>query len=180
VTAVSATTVTINATSVNTYISGGTVSSLSNVVNYVTGIATNVTFPKIIPAGNPISAQCVYYQLGIPRAILYYNNTLTLRAPPNTQYLIELNAYLTPAAFFNTDQAIPFGYMAEYIARGAARKILSDTGDWEQFNLYEPLFQEQESLVHIRSQRQWTSTRSQTIYSGQGFQNNYNNSSFGI
>ena len=151
-----------------------------NTINYVTGIATNVYFPKAVPSGYPISAQCVYYQLGIPRAVLFYNNCLTFRAPPNTQYLIELNAYLTPAAFFNTTQAIPFGYMAEYIARGAARKILSDTGDWEQFNAYEPLFKEQESLVHIRSQRQWTSTRTQTIYSAQGFPNTYNNSSFGV
>jgi hypothetical protein len=66
--------------------------------------------------------------------------------------------------------------MAEYIARGAARKLLSDTGDWEQFDRYEPLFREQENLVHIRSQRQWTSTRTETIYSrgsGQG-QQSYN------
>ena len=28
--------------------------------------------------------------------------------------------------------------MCEYIARGAARKILSDTGDIEQFQFYEP------------------------------------------
>jgi hypothetical protein len=146
----------------------------------LTGIATNVTFPKAIPAGMPINAQCVYYQQGIPRAILFYNNALTLRAPPNTQYLVELNAYLTPAAFFNTAGAIPFGYMSEYVARGAARKILSDTGDWDQFQAYEPLFREQESLVHIRSQRQWTATRSQTIYSQQSYGNTYNQSSMGV
>jgi len=51
---------------------------------------------------------------------------------------------LSPAAFLSTNQAAPFGYMCEYIARGAARKILSDTGDVEQFNFYEPLFMEQE------------------------------------
>lgn len=156
-------------------------STTQNTINYFTGIATNVYFPDVIPAGMQINAQCVYYQEGIPRACLYWNNTIILRAPPNTQYLVELDAYLTPAAFFNSSQAIPFGYMAEYIARGAARKILSDTGDWEQFQAYEPLFKEQESLVHIRSQRQWTATRTQTIYSDQGNgNNNYNNSSYGV
>jgi len=55
--------------------------------------------------------------------------------------------------------------MSEYIARGAARKILSDTGDFEQFNFYEPLFREQELLVWKRSQRQWTASRTPTIYS---------------
>ena len=65
----------------------------------------------------------------------------------------------------STENAIQFAYMSEYIARGAARKILSDTGDIEQFQFYEPLFEEQELLVWKRSQRQWTSTRTQTIYS---------------
>jgi hypothetical protein len=139
-----------------------------NTVNYQTGVI-NVEFPVAIPAGNPINVQCIFYQLGIPRGILYFNNTLTLRAPPNTQYLVELDAYLTPAAFLTTTAALPFAYMAEYIARGAARKILSDTGDWEQFQAYEPLFLEQESLVHIRSQRQFTATRTQTIYSQGSF-----------
>jgi len=153
-----------------------------NTINYLTGVATNVYFPQAIPSGTPISVQANFYQLGIPRSVLYYNNTLTFRAPPNTQYLVEMDAYLTPAAFLTQSQAVPFGYMSEYIARGAARKILSDTGDWDQFNFYEPLFHEQESLVHIRSQRQWTSTRNQTIYANQGnFGNyNYNQSSGGV
>lgn len=151
----------------NAPLSGG-YSTTSNTVNYATGVAT-VTFPVSIPSGTPINAQCYFYQQGIPRAILYYNNVITVRPPPNISYLVELEAYLSPAAFLTTGQAIPFGYMAEYIARGAARKILSDTGDIEQFSFYEPLFKEQETLVWKRSQRQFTSTRTQTIFSsGQG------------
>jgi hypothetical protein len=144
-----------------------------NTVNYFTGTVTNLYFPVSIPSGNNISVQCQYFQSGLPRSILFYNNTLTLRSPPDTQYLVELDAYLSPAAFLNTDAAIPFGYMSEYIARGAARKILSDTGDIEQFQFYEPFFREQELLVWKRSQRQWTSTRTETIYSrGNGMGNN--------
>ena len=141
-----------------------------NTINYLTGVV-NVTFPVNIPAGQNISAQCLFFQTGLPRAILYYNNVLTLRSPPDNQYLVEIDAYLTPAAFLMSDQAVPFGYMSEYIARGAARKILSDTGDIEQFQFYEPLFKEQELLVWKRSQRQWTASRTETIYS-QGFGQN--------
>lgn len=154
----------------NTPLAGG-YSTTSNTINYFSGIAT-VTFPQAIPGGTNITAQCLYYESGLPRAILSYDNTLTLRSPPDQQYLVQLTAYLSPAAFLNTNAAIPFGYMAEYIARGAARKILSDTGDVEQFQFYEPLFKEQELLVWKRSQRQWTATRTQTLYSqgfGQGF-----------
>lgn len=145
----------------------GTYSTTSNTINYFSGAAV-VSFPVAIPSGVNINAQCFYFQGGLPRGILFYNNTLTLRSPPDTQYLVELDAYLSPAAFLNTANAIPFGYMAEYIARGAARKMLSDTGDIEQFQFYEPLFREQELLVWKRSQRQFTSTRTQTLYS-QGF-----------
>lgn len=149
----------------------------SNTINYFTGVA-NVMFPVNIPQGNNINAQCFFFQSGLPRGFLFYNNTITLRAPPDIQYLVQMDAYLSPAAFLNTNAAIPFGYMAEYIARGAARKILSDTGDIEQFQFYESLFREQEMLVWKRSQRQWTSTRTESIYSqgfgqGAGFNNNY-------
>lgn len=142
----------------------GTYTTAANTINYLTG-EVNVLFPQIIPDGVNINVQVFLYQSGLPRSMLFYNNTITLRSPPAQQYLVELEAYLSPAAFLNTDLALPFGYMAEYIARGAARKILSDTGDVEQFMFYEPLFREQEMLVWKRSQRQWTATRTETIYS---------------
>lgn len=142
----------------------GGYSTTINTVNYLTGVV-NVTFPVNIPTGVNINAQCFFFQCGLPRGVLFNNNILTFRSPPDTSYLVELDAYLSPAAFLTTANAIPFGYMAEYIARGAARKILSDTGDAEQLQFYEPLFKEQEMLVWKRSQRQFTSTRTQTIYS---------------
>ena len=147
----------------NAALSGG-YSTTSNTINYFTG-QVNVTFPEVIPQGVEINAQCFLFQCGLPRGVLFNNNTLTFRSPPDQQYLIELDAYLSPAGFLATNQAITFAYMSEYIARGAARKILSDTGDIEQFNFYEPLFKEQETLVWKRSQRQFTSTRTPTIYS---------------
>jgi len=141
-----------------------------NTINYYTGIATNVYFPTAVPAGYPINVQCTYTTLGRPLSILYHNNIITLRTSPDTQYLVELDAYLSPAAFLSTGDALPFGYMAEYLARGAARKILADTGDVEQFQFYEPLFREQEILVWKRSQRQNTVNRVPTIYSqGHGY-----------
>lgn len=145
----------------------GGYSTTSNTVNYLTG-EVHVTFPVAIPVGNDINVSCYYFQTGLPRAILYYNNTITLRSPPAFQYVVELDAFLSPAAFMSSSQVLPFAYMAEYIARGAARKILADTGDVEQFQFYEPLFREQEMLVWKRSQRQFTATRTETIYS-QGF-----------
>lgn len=149
------------------YSLNGPYTPTENVVNYQNGIVY-VTFPTAIPDGQNINTQCYYFEAGLPRAILFYNNILTVRNPPDIQYLIELDAYLTPAAFLSTSQAVQFGYMSEYISRGAARKILADTGDWEQFDRYEQLFKEQETLVWKRSQRQFTATRTETIYSNSG------------
>ena len=165
-----------NGNSVLPATAGTNYSTTINTINYFTG-EVNVTFPVSIPAGVNINAQCFLFQCGLPRGVLFNNNTLTFRNPPDRQYLVELDAYLTPAGFLATNQAIQFGYMCEYIARGAARKILADTGDTEQFQFYEPLFIEQEQLVWKRSQRQFTATRTQTIYSqgaNQG-QSGYNN-----
>jgi len=154
---------------------GGLYSQTSNVINYTNG-QMNVTFSTSIPANTPINLQCLFFQQGIPRAILFYNNCLSIMPPPDTNYQIELNAYLSPAAFLTTSTAIPFAYMSEYIARGAARKILTDTGDVEQFQFYEPIFKEQRDLVWKRSQRIKTSQRTGTIFSefsSQSPSNNY-------
>lgn len=140
-------------------------STTQNVFNYFTGQVSNLYFPQAVPAGVNINAQAFLFQCGLPRGVLFWNNTLIFRSPPDQQYLIELDGYLSPAAYLTTSQAIQFGYMCEYIARGAARKMLADTGDIEQFQFYEPLFKEQETLVWKRSQRQFTASRTQTIYS---------------
>lgn len=142
----------------------GGYSNTLNTINYFTG-TTTLNLPNAPAAGADIVGQCYFFQSGLPRAMLFYNNTLTLRSPPDTNYRVDLDAYLSPAAFLSTGAAVPFGYMSEYIARGAARKIMADTGDVEQFQFYEPLFKEQEMLVWKRSQRQFTSSRTQTIYS---------------
>ncbi len=157
-------TIDVNSTSFGLYVSDGVLATFQNYVNYLTG-EINVVFPDSVPQGSNINVQCYYFQSGLPRGMLFYNNCLYLRNVPASQYLVELDAYLSPAAFLSTEKALPFGYMSEYIARGAARKILSDTGDIEQFNFYEPFFREQEMLVWKRSQRQWTATRTQSLYS---------------
>jgi hypothetical protein len=150
----------------------------TNSINYATG-EINVTFNQDIPAGMPINIHSYFVQQGIPRAILFYNNILTIRPPCDVSYLIEIEAYLTPAAFLSTSQSVPFAYMTEFIARGAARKLLSDTGDWEQFSAYEPLYLEQKMFVWKRSQRIQSTNRIPTIFSEFSSQSPSNNFSGG-
>jgi hypothetical protein len=133
-------------------------------VNYLTGVAQFFTLNPI-PTGNPISAQTSPYSPGMPRAMLFFNNIFKLYPVPSRAHKIQIDCFVTPQQFLNTDDAIPFAYMSEYLARGAARKILSDNGDYEQFQFYEPLFREQENNVLRRSSRQNATQRTPTIFS---------------
>lgn len=135
-------------------------------VNYITGDAT-FSFNENVPSTNNIETQVSPYSAGRPRICLFFNNTIKLYPVPDRAYKIQGDVYVTPAQFLATTDAIPFAYMAEYIARGAARKILSDTGDLDQFQFYEPLFREQENLVLRRTGRQNGTQRTPTIYSAQ-------------
>lgn len=135
-------------------------------VNYITG-AISVTFSSVIPATSEIHTQVIPYTAGRPQAVLFYDNIFTLRPVPDRPFRFQCDAYYTPAAFLNSTNATPFRWMAEYIARGAARKILNDFGDAEQQAFYEPMFKEQEAIVLRRSGRQNSVVRTATIFMGQ-------------
>ena len=145
----------------------------SGTVDYINGIAT-FEFISATVAGANIETQTSPFAPGFPRICLFFNNIFKLYPVPDRAYKIQVDAYITPIVFFNTGASIPFAYMSEYIARGAARKILSDTGDYDQFSFYEGLFREQEALVLRRTSRQNMTIRTPTIFSTQTSNNAYN------
>jgi hypothetical protein len=141
-------------------------------VNYITGVA-DVTFNSNTLAGSPITTLTSPYSPGTPRICLFFNNLIKLYPIPDRPYKIQFDAFITPAQFLNTGSSVTFAYMAEYLSRGAARKILSDNGDYDQFAFYEPLFKEQENLVLRRTSRQLTTQRTPTIFNQVNGQNPY-------
>jgi hypothetical protein len=135
-------------------------------VNYLTGICT-FSFNSVVAPNTDIYVQTVPYIPGVPRFCLFYNNTIKIFPIPRRSHTIKMDCFVTPAQFLSTTSAVPFAYMAEYIARGAARKLMTDTGDTEQLSIYEPYFQEQENFVLRRTERQNSTQRTPTIFSGQ-------------
>lgn len=135
-------------------------------VNYVTG-AIDVTFLYQIPDTSAINYQCIPYAPGRPQAVFFFDNTFSFRPIPDKPYLFQIDAYYNPAAFLSTENAVPYRFMTEYLARGTARKILQDYGDVEQLQLYEPMFREQETFVLRKTYRQISNTRVATIFQGQ-------------
>lgn len=146
-------------------------------VNYLTG-AISVTFSANVQAGYNIQVQTNPYSPGTPRICLFFNNIFKFRPIPDKVYKAQFDVYVTPSQFLNTSDAIPFAYMAEYLARGAARKALSDVADEEQIRFYEPFFREQENLVLRRTERIRSGQRTPTIFSSQTQTNPYIYTSF--
>lgn len=141
-------------------------------VDYINGTAS-FSFNENTLSGAPIYDQCSPFSAGFPRIMNFFNNIIKLYPIPDRAYKIVMDCFVTPSQFLQTTNAVPFSYMSEYIARGAARKILSDVGDVEQFAFYEPLFKESECLVLRRSSRQNATQRTPTIYSTQNQNNPY-------
>lgn len=135
-------------------------------VDYITG-DMGFSFPIAIPVDNPITVQTVPYTAGRPIAMLFFDNYLKFFPVPDRPWNIVFDVQITPTIFLSEDSAVPFIYMAEYLARGAARKLLSDQGDIDQLNIYEPFFREQETFVLRRTNRQQSVERTPTIFSSQ-------------
>lgn len=141
-------------------------------VDYMSGELI-FTFLNPVTLGLTIETQTSPFSSGRPRIALYFNQIFKVYPVPDRAYKIQVDAYVTPQVFFNSAASIPFAYMSEYIARGAARKILSDNGDYDQMQFYEPLFREQENLVLRKTSRQNAVPRTPTIFSSQTQSNSY-------
>jgi len=144
----------------------------SGLVDYQTG-ALSFTFNSAPALQTNIEVQTSPYSPGFPRICLFFNNTFKFYPVPSRSYKIQVDAYVTPTVFFNTAASVPFAYMSEYIARGAARKIMADTADMEQLQQMETFFMEQERLVLRRSDRQRAVMRTPTIFSEATNQNGW-------
>ena len=115
-------------------------------VNYVT-TAIDVTFPVAPAAGTMINVWAATYQVGRPNNLLFWNNEFTIRPVPDNVYMIELEAYQTPAQFMSTTDNPTLNQWAEYIAYGTARELLRERQDMEGVENLREGFERQESLV---------------------------------
>ena len=136
----------------------------NNTINYTTGKFT-VTFPFAPGNQVPINSQTVPSAVGIPQALLFYDNMFTIRPVPDQPYTINFEVFRRP---FSLDQiSNPNPALEEYwqlLALGAARKIFQDRMDVDSLARVEPEFREQMRLCLRRTIVQDTNERTATIY----------------
>jgi hypothetical protein len=115
-------------------------------VNYVTGLF-NITFPVAPAAGTQMTLWVSQYQPGRPYCMLFWNNEFTIRPVPTLIHKIEIETYLTPVQFMESNDSPILNQWAQYISYGTAREILRDRQDLEGVANLEEGFMRQEGLV---------------------------------
>lgn len=102
-----------------------------------------------------------------PTYVLYYNNELTFRGPPDQTYNIRISAYKIDYSFAggtNTNASsilanVPNAYLTRYLAYGAALDILSDFGEMDKYNEVFQVYRRYRGQVLARTWDQLNSQR---------------------
>lgn len=150
----------------------------TNYINYQTGQFV-VTFPYAPAAGQAINSQTVPTIPSRPFAMLFYNNTITLRPVPDQPYVINFEVDARPTQLFNLNSVPQLEELWQYIAYGTAKKIFEDKMDMESVAAILPEFDQQERMCLRRTLVQLANSRSSTIYSASTDGNNQFNQGWG-
>lgn len=95
-----------------------------------------------------------------PTDVLYYNNNLIFRGPPDQEYGVKIAAYRLMADLDTESENIEFDYLFRYIACGASLDIFTDYGELDMYEKYYGIFMRYKSLVIARTNKQLSSQRS--------------------
>ena len=149
---------------------GGT--TVRGQINYVTGVGT-VTFSAIVPDGAQIIARTVPYVASRPMSILYFQNYFILRPVPDKVYRVVVTVYRTPSQFIDLTApdaaAVPqLNRWWQFLAFGAAIKVLQDRMDTDTIAQVLPFYEEQRSLIVYNTAAQNHNQRAPSIYMGNG------------
>ena len=110
-----------------------------------------------------------------PTYVLYYNNELTFRGPPDQEYSIKISAYKIDYSFeggtltnggstlsgtgSGPDTEAIKGYLTRYLAYGAALNILSDYSEMDKYNQVFQVYRRYRDQVLARTWNQLSSQR---------------------
>lgn len=151
---------------------------MSNYINYATGQFV-ITFPVAPLAGETINSQTVPTIPSRPFAMLFYNNTITLRPVPDQPYAINFEVDARPTQLFQTNSIPQLEELWQYLSYLCAKKIFEDRMDMDSVQMILPELDVQERLCLRRTIVQLANQRSATIYAGVTGENNEFNQGWG-
>jgi len=154
--------------SVGDWIDNATGLPLTGSINYVTGACT-ITWTNTIASTETINIKTSAYTAGRPSGMLFFNDYFVLRPVPDKVYRVSVEVYQKPSQLLSandhSDSNVPnIKQWWQYIAFGAAIKVLQDRQDMESIQNLMPFFKEQEALVLYRTATQQADERTATIF----------------
>lgn len=152
-----------------------TVVTPTNTINYATGVYS-ITFSGAPQSNASVNADTLPYTGSRPQSVLYWSNIFILRPIPTAVYEINVEVDIRPVELLQSNQSPALEQWWQYIAYGAAKKILEDRVDMETVSKIMPEFENQERLVLRTTLVQQTAERTATIYTEQtttGYSNFY-------
>lgn len=137
--------------------------SVGSSINYLTGTITAI-FPSAPGSGVDINVQSTPYVAARPQTVWFFQNTLTFRPVPDDVYEFTMNVIVKPTALINAaDQPIIPEWWT-LLAMGAARVILQERLDMDQYSILDPFYREQLGLVENRTLTQLGNQRTSTLF----------------
>lgn len=127
-------------------------------VNYVTG-AVNVTFGTAPADGQLIYLNWVAFNPGRPIAVLNFDNQLKFFPVPDTVYKFKIRGYQIVSELTTATDTPDLEEWGPAIAYGAARKIVSDFGEFDLYKMISELYKEQIAYVLRRTHQNLENTR---------------------
>ncbi len=110
----------------------------------------------------------------MPTAVLYYDNQLTFRGPPDQEYNIRISAYQIDYSFAGGSITTPENsvlsgmgsgdtqlraYLMRYLAYGASLNIFSDYGEMDRYNEIFQVYRRHRAQVLARTWNQLSNQR---------------------
>jgi len=144
-------------------------------INYVTGdVVIDFTPANVIPAAVSFNLWVSQYTAGRPYTLLFWNNQFTVRPVPDKVYKVEVETYLTPVQFLESNDNPIINQWWQYIAYGASMEIQRERNDFEGVEGLREGFMRQESLVLERQGVEEIGQRNTTIFSSSMPQQGWN------
>ncbi len=154
-----------------TWIDNDTGLALGGSIDYVSG-AVSITWTNTIASTETTDVRFNSYQANRPAGMLFFSNYFILRPVPDKVYRVVVDVYKKPSQLLSANDHSATNtpdveQWWQYIAFGAAIKVLQDRQDMESIQNIIPFFKEQEALVLYRTATQQGPERTATIYTDQ-------------
>lgn len=145
-------------------------------INYIDG-SFSINFQTPPAASAPIYLENINYQAAKPFALLFYDNTFTIRPIPDKTYVVEINVDSLPTELLDSAQNPDINQWADYYALGAAMLIFRDDMDMESMQALQPEFNLAQDLVRRPTLINSANERTPSFYARRNYNGSWFNSS---